>query len=47
MAAHRKLDRRRDDLCVVGFRKGESLIASAMRHSITKRAGIVDKAKSC
>ena len=37
MAAHRKSDRRRDDLCAVGLRKRASLIASAMRHSITER----------
>jgi hypothetical protein len=35
-AAHRKLDRRRR-LCAGGLRKRASLIASAMRHSITER----------
>jgi hypothetical protein len=36
MAAHPRSQRRRDDLCAGGLRKRASLIASVMRHSITK-----------
>src|SRR5262245_55960039 len=36
MAAHRKSDRRRDHLSAGGLRKRALLIASVMRHSITK-----------